>query len=79
MLIDVFIGDGSDRLLAQLLAAQERLAALEAAADLEWAKAYCAERGWQYLSHETYQTMTTHEVWIAAASGCERFEVKCKK
>ncbi len=47
--------------------------------DLKWAKAQCSERGVRYLSHETYRTEATHEVWIAAEECGERFEVKLKR
>jgi len=49
----------------------------ETSADDEtFARAICAERNLQYLSHESYQTLTSHEVWIAVADCGDRFELK---
>lgn len=44
--------------------------------DNEWARHYCTQRELRYLSHETYRTMTTHEVWIAVEDYTGRFELR---
>ncbi len=46
------------------------------AADLKWAKEYCAERGLTYLSHETYRTMKSHQICIAVEDHSGRYELK---
>ena len=47
--------------------------------DHEWALAYCQEYGVRYLSHETYRTMKSHEVWIAVEDHSGRYELKLKR
>jgi len=47
--------------------------------DYDWAQAYCLQNGLRYLSHETYRTMTTHEVWVAVEDYTGRFEVRLNR
>jgi hypothetical protein len=47
--------------------------------DWEWSQRYCSNRGLRYLSHETYVTMTTHEVWIAVEDWSGRYELRLRR
>lgn len=44
-----------------------------------FARTYCAEKGYWYLSHETYVTLTSHEVWIAVEKDGDRWEVQVSR
>lgn len=51
----------------------------EFSSDEQWAKSECARRDLTYLSHETYKTGASHQVWIAVQDGHERFELKLNR
>lgn len=47
--------------------------------DREWAEDQCRERGVRYLSHETYITGSSHQVWIAVEDWSGRYELKLNR
>lgn len=47
--------------------------------DENFARVHCLTQGMHYLSHETYRTQTSHQVWIAVEQDGERFEVKLSR
>ena len=47
--------------------------------DGTWARLYCASAGLRYLSHETYKTGASHEVWIAVEDATGKYEIRLKR
>lgn len=47
--------------------------------DETFAREACRALAVTYLSHESYVTMTSHEVWVAVSDGWERYEIILKR